>query len=369
MSTRPSVAPEAKFARSILNQYLKVRPGENVIIEGWSHSLPWATALAREVRRLRAYPLVLYEDEEAFWDGLAAKQETLYGAEPAHEWAALGKTDVYVHMWGPGDKLRLTKLGPRAERAFAWNENWYNTAAKAGVRGARLEIGRPFPSLAKAYGVDEEAWTRQLLEASMVNPAALQRAATPIARALERGHRVRVHDDQGTDLTLGLSGNRAVIATGTPTAQDRKNKYRILSSLPAGSVSVALDPTVAEGTIRANRSCYSDTTKATGGVFEFEGGRLVRQHYRTGWDEMFKAPYAKGGRDRDRPAQLRIGLNPKLHDTPQLEDIEAGAITVAIGTNRFLPGGKNKSRYFGFVINAGAAVEIDGRRLKLPRAA
>ncbi len=362
-----SSSPAARFARSILTQYLKVRPGENVTIEGWSHSLPWATALAREARLLKAHPLVLHEDEETYWDLLDGKQEGTYGAAPSHEWAALSKTNVYLHMWGPGDKVRLEKMGPRAEKTFAWNGAWYKTATRAGVRGARLEIGRPFPTLAKAYGVDQETWTDQLLEACTVDPKAMRREAGPIAKALERGRRIRIHDDEGTDLTLGLSHNPAVIATGTPTEEERKRPFAILSNLPAGSVTVVPDPQVAEGTIRANRSSYSDTVKATGGVFEFKGGRLVSQHYETGWEEMFAKSYAKGGKDRDRPAQLRIGLNPKLRDTPQLEDIEAGAITVCIGMNRFLPGGKNKSTYFGFVVNAGAKIEVDGKPLALPR--
>lgn len=366
MARSPSKNLEAQFARNVLTQNLQVKPGENVVIEGWSHSLPWAAALARETRRLKAYPIVLYEDEDGFWDSVDSHEEKLLGAAPSHEWGMLGKTDVYLHMWGPGDKTKFAKMPPaRAGQLFAWNDAWYKTAGKAGLRGARLEVGRPFPTLAKVYGVDLAEWTDQVARASMVDPRKLQAAAKPISHALETGRRLRVYDDEGTDLTLGLAHRKTVANLGVVTAKDRKMPFRLLTSLPAGSVSVALDESVAEGTILSNRSCYTDYGKANGIRFDFENGRLVSRKYSSG-GEFFEENYQKGGRGRDQPGQIRIGLNPELHNTPQLEDIEAGAITVSVGMNKFYPGGKNGSSHFGFVVNVGAKIEVDGKPLKLP---
>ncbi len=357
---------ETRFARSVLTRNLQVRPGENVIIEGWSHTLPWATALARETRRLKAYPLVLFEDENAFWDSVDSREDTILGAAPSHEWAALGKTDVYIHMWGAGDRLRLNSLpGDRGAKLIAFNDAWYKAARKAGLRGSRLEIGRPFPNLAKVYGVKESTWTNQLIAATMVDPERLQAAGRPIARALERGRRVRIHDHRGTDLTLGLAHRGALLRAGRITREDRARPYDMLNYLPAGSVRVALDESVANGTFVANRTCYYETGKATGGTFEFRNGRLVRHHFDTG-AKFFDEGFRRGGKGRDRPGMLGIGLNPKLHNTPQVEDIEAGAIMVSVGGNQFTPGGRNTSPFFGFAINVGAQLEIDGRPVRIP---
>jgi leucyl aminopeptidase (aminopeptidase T) len=367
MARSPPTSLEAQFARSVLTQNLQVQPGENVVIEGWSHSLPWAAALARETRRLKAYPVVLYEEEDGFWDSVDAHEEKLLGAAPAHEWSMLGKTDVYIHMWGPGDKLRIAQLpAARSSQLFAWNDTWYRAASKAGLRGARLEIGRPFPTLAKLYGVDLAEWTDQVARASMVNPKKLIASARPIARALETGRRLRIHDEQGTDLTLGLAHRPSMLNAGIVTPKDRKLPFRLLTNLPAGFVAVALDESIADGTLVSNRSCYTDTGRATGVRMEFRDGRLAAQEYATG-GELFQESYRKGGKGRDQPGQLRIGLNPELHDTPQLEDSEAGAITVSVGMNRFYPGGTNASRHFGFAVNAGARIEVDGKPLRLPR--
>ncbi len=358
-------AQASKFAHAVLTQNLRLRPGENVLIEGWTHTLPWAVALSRETRRLRAHPLILYEDEAAYWDSVDAREDRLLGATPAHEWAALGKTDVYLHLWGAGDKVRLAALPDRRVEALAaYNEPWYTAARKAGLRGARLEVGRPFPNLARLYRVREAEWRDQVVEASQVAPERLQRTGAPIAKALERGRRVRIRDDHGTDLTLGLAHRRVQLQAGRVTTEDRKTRYGVLCSLPSGAIQLALDETVADGTIVANRTDYHDGGIATGGVFRFEGGRLIDHSFDTG-AEFFDTPFRTAGAGRDRPGLLRIGLNPALRNTPQLEDTEAGAITVSVGGNARL-GGKNTAQLFGFVVNAGARMEVDGRPVALP---
>lgn len=366
MPRNPSARRESAFAKAILHRNLKVRPGENVVIEGWSHVLPWATALAREARRIGAYPIILYENEDSYWDSVSAKEDEILGATPAHEWSMLGKTDVYIHMWNAPDRLRIEALGPeRGGKLFGWNPRWYEVARKAGLRGSRLEIGRPFPSLAKVYHVNQSTWMDQVVNGTMVDPDHLQALAAPIARRLRRGRKIRIFDGQGTDLTLGLARRAPRIDAGRVTPEDMKTPFGMLNLLPSGSVRVALDETVAEGTIRANRPSYNDTGMSTGGVFEFRKGKLVRHRYATG-AQFFDKFYSKAGKGRDRPGYLGIGLNPCLHSTPQLEDREAGAITVSVGGNAFLPGGKNTTNFGGIVVNVGAQVEIDGRPLRLP---
>jgi leucyl aminopeptidase (aminopeptidase T) len=366
MSPSSTSRREAKLAKALLTQNLQVKPGENVIIEGWSRMLPWATALARETRRLKAFPLVLYENEDAYWDSVDAREDEVLGATPSHEWAALGKADVYIHMWNAGDRLRMDALGPkRSQKLFGWNPTWYKTASKAGLRGSRLDIGRPFPNLAKVYGVDLAKWMDQVVEGTMVDPDQMKAVGSPIARALARGKRVRIYDDQGTDLTLGLQGGRPRVDVGRVTKEDKKTQFGMLNLLPAGAVRVALDSSVADGVVRANRASYNDVGMSTGGVFEFRRGSLVRHRFESG-AKFFDPGFAKGGKGRDRPGYLAIGLNPKLHNTPQLEDREAGAVTVGIGNNGFLPGGKNKSKFSGIIVNAGVRMEVDGRPVRLP---
>lgn len=362
----PSTTSDAPstLARSILRRNLQVRPGERVTIEAWPHTLPWAVALARETRRLGAFPLIHYEDEASYWDSVAGGETKILGASPDHEWAELAKTNVYIHMWGPGDRVRLNALSPKqVGDLFHFNEKWYATAKKAGLRGARLEIGRPYPALAKAYGVDEEAWKNQIIAATMVDPSQMAKAAAPIVRALERGKKLRITHENGTDLTLGLAGRVPRASIGRFAKGVKPGAFGMLLGLPDGVVRVALDEKVADGTLVGNRTSYYDDGVATAPTFEFSGGRLTEARFGTG-GERFDKPYKKAGKGRDQPGMLAIGLNPQLHDTPQVEDREAGALLVSVGGNQYL-GGKNKAAFFGWAIAADATLEVDGKTLPI----
>ncbi len=350
----------ADLARSVLTRNLKLRRGERLIVEAWTHTLPWATAFLREARRLGASPMVVYDDEHGYWDAVEAGEAKAVGTIGRQEWAALRASDVYVHMWGPGDRLRLNALPDKTQKdLFGWNERWYAVANAAKLRGARLEIGRPYPSLAAAYGVDEAAWTDQLVRATLVDPTRLARAAAPIATALSKGSRLRIRHPNGTDLTVGLAHRAVRQYTASPRPASRLGRYDRLMTVPGGVVGTSLDESVADGTFVANRTNYFDDGIATGGVFHFRHGKLTGRSFDVG-AERFDRPYAKGGKGRDRPGMLRIGLNPELHNTPQVEDIERGAVMVSVGGNKYA-GGRNTSSFFGFAICAGGSVEIDGR--------
>jgi leucyl aminopeptidase (aminopeptidase T) len=359
-------SPEARYARAVLTQNLKLRPGERVLIEGWNRVLPWAVAFSREARRLKAFPLILYEDEGAYWDTIEAKGEGLVGTMPSHEAAALGRTSVFVHFWGEVVRPRMEGLpAERRDRILGFNADWYRLAAKAGVRGARLDIGRVDPELARRYRVDLDEWKAQEIAGTMIDPDVLRRSAAPVAKALARGKRLRIRDDHGTDLTLGLKHRAPRIASGRLFPEDLTSPFTRLLTLPAGSVRVAVDETVAEGTIVANRSSYTNTERATGGSFEFRNGRLTHFEFAKG-GESFVRDFKKAGKGKDRPGYFGVGLNPGLHDTPQLEDVEAGAILVSVGGNQFF-GGSNPVPFFVAQVNVGAEVEVDGRSIPIPR--
>jgi aminopeptidase len=358
----PSEETRRRVARSILERNLMVRKGERVLVEGWNHTLPWAVAISREARRLGALPLILYEDEPAYWDAVDDGAAKVVGAPAKHESAALLNTDVFIHMWGPGDRVRLSSL-PEAtqEKLFAFNAPWYVTARKAGLRGARLELGRPYPTTARAFGVDEATWGEQMVRATLVDPRSLRRAATPIAAALERGREVHITHSNGTDLTLGLAKRTATVWDATVPPPAKRGAFGMLQTIPNGAVRVALKETVADGTIVANRTSFYDASGATGGTFHFSDGRLTEASYDSGGDR-FDADFAKGGKGRDQPGWIGVGLNPELSNTPPDEDLERGAITVSVGGNRAY-GGVNASSLFGWVVTAGARVEVDGKTI------
>ncbi|MGI0132186.1 MAG: aminopeptidase [Thermoplasmata archaeon] len=360
---RSELPIEARVARSVLGRSLGVEKGERVLIETWSHTLPWAAAMARESRRLGARPLVIYEDENAYWQSVGAGEAKILGKPGKHEWAALSKSDVYIYFWGPADRARLAALPPETvDRLLAYNEAWYDLAAKAGVRGARMEVARPSPSLARLYGANENAWRREVADASLVDPKALARDAERVARAVEQGESLTLRHGNGTDLTLRLGGRAARRQCArVPDKGERANRYGSLINIPGGSVNVALDGRTADGTLVGNRAGYFDRGVTRDVTWTFAKGRLTSWSYGAGSD-LFETPFRAAGKGADRPGTLTIGINPKVRNAPMVEDLARGAITLTVGGNSFL-GGSNASPFSSWALIDGADVEVDGTPL------
>ena len=346
------------LARQILERSLHVRRGENVVVESWTHTLPWALACIRAARRMGAHATLLYEDEATYWASVESSDPKVLGTLSEVEKAALSKTHAYVHFWGPADRPRLYDLPDKTRQALlAFNPTWYQVAEKAGVRGCRVGLGIVSPERAHRLERDFAEWRRQVIEASLVDPATLLAEGRKIGSRLERGRELHITHPNGTDLTLRLRRRKTVVEAGTLTPQLRK-MGNLMVNLPAGVATVAVDESHGEGTFVANRGSWTMRDVYRGGTWELRGGRLVSYQYESGGAE-FEAAYRKAPKGRDRVGLLSVGLNPAIHDLPNLEDAERGNLCLAVGGNADY-GGTNRAPYLAWLTLAGATVTVDG---------
>ena len=359
MSDSPSKL-QRDAARAIVTRYLKVRAGENAIIESWDHTMPFARAMVDEVRRVGGHTLLVHEDEEAWWRAIDRKQSKLLGRSSAPEWGALKAADLYVNFWGPGDTDRIERLPEKTfEEALAWIGPWYEVAQHAGLRGSRMTVGFVTDGRARTWGLDRARWEEEVLRASLVDPADLARSGQRLAKALARGRTVRITHRNGTDLTVALAGRPARLMDGRPRPYRTGDPpFGMLQSIPAGTLDVALDARTGEGTFRANRRTNIWWGGHRGGTLEFAGGRLSSYAFEEGADD-FVRDYRKGTPGKDRPSVLKFGLNPAVRDVPQLETVEAGSVSLQIGRNS-QTGGSNRSTFFTWFSLAGAEIAVDG---------
>ncbi len=358
----PSPQEADRLARQVLTVRLHLKPGENVTIETYPMALPWALGFVREARRLGARPLLHYEDERSYWTAVKEGRYDAIGQPGSHEWAALAKTDVYIYFWGPEDGARLESLPDATfERLVGFNSKWYQVAERAGVRGARMGIARATAPNARRWGVSLDAWRKEVVSATLLDPKGFEADARKVQRAFERGHAVRLRHPNGTDLTLALAGRKARVDLGWVTTASHKVRYGSMASVPDGCVYVAIDETTAEGTLVSNRMTSLFGEPVREGRWKFRGGRLVGQSYGSGAASIREA-YAKGGKGRDRPGILEVGLNPSIRIAPGLEEAERGAITAFVGTNAGY-GGRTQSNFIAHLTVAGAELSIDGRTL------
>ena len=347
-------------ARNIVTRYLKVRAGENAIIESWDHTMPMASAMVDEIRRAGGNVLFLYNDEGAWWRAIDRKQSKLLGRSISSEWGALRATDVYVNFWGPGDTDRIEQLPDRpGNEAFAWNWPWYEVARKAGLRGVRMTAAFVTKGRAKEWGVDLARWEESMLRASRVDPKDIARSGARLCKTLSHGKRVRITHPNGTDLEVELARVAPRLSDGRPHPYRKGDSPSgMLQQIPAGTVDVALDSRTAEGSFYANRRTNIWWTWHAGGRLEVADGKLSSYSFEEGEGEFIRQ-YKSATTGKDRTSVLKLGLNPAVHDAPNLETVERGSVSLQIGGNRYL-GRTNRSSFFSWFSLAGSDITIDG---------
>lgn len=358
-------APAREMARVVLRKSLGVRPGEHVTVESWSETLEYANAFVLEAHRLRARPLLVYQDEPTYWAAVAENRPSDLARVGDHLRAAIAKSDALVTFFGPSDRERAHAL-PWSTRykLGEYPDILYAAAAKAGTRAVQLALGRASPASARMYGVDLATWKEELVAGTSLDPGLLHRRARRLALALREGTTLEVSHPNGTRLTLGLRHRRPLVSDGLVPPARAKGDWSLVQ-LPAGVVSVALDERVAEGTFRSNVpnsvGVFDTVGEVEGGRWTFASGRLDRFAYDRG-QELFSQSYERGGAGKDRVGILSVGLNDRISMAPLLLDQGAGTLTLQLGRND-TAGGTNSVYWWAWLLLRGADLHVDGKAL------
>ncbi len=350
------------LARVFLGPALGVKRGENVIIESWTHTLPYATACVAEARRRGARPILLYEDEGAYWKSWEVASKRELGTVGAHEWAALAKTQAYVFFPGPADRARWRAQGRDARQSVAYNREWYRRAKAAHLRGLRSLLGYASNEVAAEYRVDASVWREQLVRASVqADLPGIKRDAARLGARLQKGKELHLTAANGTDLKLSLRGRRPVVDDGVVDGTDLRAGFN-MTAAPPGYVAVAIDEKSAAGLVVANRPSFPRMGRIEGGQWEFDRGQMVSCSFTDG-GTAFEQATQDVSPGWNRGGFVSLGLNSALDPgVPRLEDAEAGAVAVSIGGNTEY-GGKNANPFLAWLVVGEATVALDGKPL------
>ncbi|HLB67335.1 MAG TPA: aminopeptidase, partial [Thermoplasmata archaeon] len=241
------------LAKSVIKRTLQVKPKENVIVECWNHGLPIATEFVYQLRAHGARSMLLLEDEETFWRGVATLPKSKLGQVGSHEWKAMGEADAYIFITGPADITKIRELGrDKYNAATEYNDEWYRRAKRNRLRGARIGLGYATEPRARAYGFDLAAWRAMLLEASAVDPREIVRRGRKLASILSKPGRVEITAPNGTRFSCDLVARKAGIEDGMITKEDL-DRGDNMANIPAGEVYVVPDEKSGEGTIVFDR--------------------------------------------------------------------------------------------------------------------
>jgi len=348
-------------ARTLVGSALELRRGEQLVVLSWNHTLPWASAVVAEARRIGARPLLFLEDEAAFWRGVDLSRSTsAWASLPKTTRAALRSADALLYFPGPADRPRLRGLPRDLLQPLSGHDDlWLDPSSRGGPRRIRCLLGYASDAEADYWGVPGAMWRSQLLRGiAEADYAKIAAGGRRVQQLLANGREVRITGQDGTDLRLALRHRTPWVDDGRVDRLDRR-RGRLLASAPAGSVVVAVDERSAVGTAVANRPSYLPSGRVSGGQWEIEGGRLRNYWYAEG-SEGFEAEFAEAPRGRETVSLLGVGLNGALAPgVPHAEDGEMGAVTLAIGGNSSY-GGTNRCRYLAWLALGEATVAVDG---------
>jgi hypothetical protein len=355
-----TVPPEVQLARSTLGLYLQVLPREFVTVEAWSSALPWARAFVLEARRLAARPILVVEDEEAFFRALAEGQPVPAAPAPLAQ-----RRGAHVYLEGPEAFPRLFGLR-REELRATWSRHagsWAAAARTSGLRGARIRATGITPVAATRFQVEVGSWLREVLQASAVPPKRLAATAARLMTRLVHARRMTVVHANGTRLEceLRLSGwteetGRAVPIGHRPDA--------VWMEIPTGRLTVPVVPRTVEGRWEANRPAFdrfAENPIDTNARFVFRGGVLQEFDFERGGDRFALANPRRLRRSHPAVA-VTLGLNPSVVRAPEVGDLALGAVSLQLG--RPLEAGATGHGAAAYTsVLQGADVQVDGKSL------
>jgi leucyl aminopeptidase (aminopeptidase T) len=357
-------ATPAAVGKALVEGAVGLHRGEEVVIASWTHTLPWAAACVAEARRIGARATLLLEDEATFWRSIEVAPATRsWSGIPAPVRAALREADALIHFAGPADRPRLHALPVPQQAPFhGTSEAWLALCRKANVRGVRCLLGYASDAQGERWNVPGALWRSQMARAIVeAEPARVAAAGARTAKALTRGRELRITSGNGTDVVVRLRRRAPWVDDGRVDRQDLVRR-RNVTTVPGGTVVVAIDEHSAHGTAIADRPSFLASGRAEGGQWDLEAGRL-REFWYTRGTEEFANEFASAPRGREVLGLIAVGLNPSLPaGLPQAEDAPSGTVTLAIGGNSAY-GGSNACRFLSWITLGEATVAVDGHPL------
>src|SRR5215472_16361855 len=89
---------QSQVARKVVSESLRLNKGESVTVETWNNGMSLALAVVGEARRVGAHPIMIFEDEDTYVDGVKNAPKDALGRMGRHEYELLSATDAYFFI-------------------------------------------------------------------------------------------------------------------------------------------------------------------------------------------------------------------------------------------------------------------------------
>ena len=357
----------SSLVSEVLDDCLKVKPGDVVWISSWDHTLDLASALGSECAR-RGCPHLMTVQYEDLWLRSISElsKEQLKDVSPQMR-AASATTDFFIFTIGPRKPIPWDSIPKKKQKLVSvwldtrydkspYAREWASVSRLHGVRMLAIEATLATPERARALGMNYDEWRDVMLQGCLADHKEIVRRSRALARVLSGKARVRVSTAPGTELSFALDRRSVEISDGITTRA--KAKRGLVTFLPAGAIEVTVSEESAEDKVIYDAPVRMGNQTIQGLEINLKEGRIYRYVAVRGAD-VFERYLQGGGRDAGRFAFLGFGLNPNLRHGYTQDDKVLGEVTLGFGDNKTM-GGKNRASEQWWASVAKPTVMVNG---------
>ena len=330
------------FARQIIRDALRVRDQERVWIHTWNHSLELAQEVAQQAHLHGATATISVMTEDLLTHLLKKAPQEAVTTPPTHWLTGISKTDALVVLDGP-ENPGIFKSAEKGKALYVTGHitQLLSTAFSNRVRTLHVRTTGFTEKAAQTYGLSHSKLMQENNRCLVANQSAMIDLGQQIGSLLTKQRDIHLSSSEGTDLRFRTQGT-PVINDGIIDQDDIKIK-NVLAELPAGTISIPVNASSAEGSVVFNwpRGYLGDTIQNL--RLEFTKGQLTGLRALKGEKTIERALRAGTGA-KENLTRFIFGINPNasLPVGQPLDELIPGSITLGLGENSYI-GGRSRS--------------------------
>ena len=333
------------LARKVVRKSLALRWNDVLEIYSYIPTIPLAEALAVEARRAGSDTHITLMTDD-LWFTSMQELSARWLRQPSRAEIAINKAiTAYVYLGGPQDARRMRTIpSGKFDANTIGNLRQDEPRKKRKVRHIDLPIGRVCPERAQAYGLNYQLWRKNYYAALGMSLDRIQKSGNVLRSKLKNRTRVRISSNVGTNLTFETRELEPMIEDGIISDSDVRRGF-VSTTLPAGKIICAVDPTSANGNVRFTDPVFLMGRSVKGLQLSFEKGRLVSW----GADENAELLASQLGRAKasaDHMGWFSVGLNSAAAPCMLDNSIVKDDVGIGLGPHPLLGPSNTKSKLY-----------------------
>jgi leucyl aminopeptidase (aminopeptidase T) len=340
-----------------------IQEGDLVWIYGGAQDAEFMERLAVAVATFGGQPLVSLFSDVTMRDWYRDVPERFDTMRDDWRWRIYENADV-VFLLSRIDPATYDGIAPERLRAYGTgNPGLWDLLQKRGVR--IVHIGnRVHPSewSARMFGIEQSELESIYWKGMAAERDRLASLGGRFREILRGGSTLRVQHPNGTDMTVGVTGQRIVVTDGSfslTRGEPDPSTGLYETWLPGGEVTLGVDPASAEGRLVLER-LFLDGRDIGPATLTFSGGRLLTVESESDASRLRELTQSALPLS-ERLTGLKFGVNPEITDERILPWMGAGMVSLTMGSNLVLGGDIDLPYGPIFLTLAGSTIHVDDR--------